>query len=491
MKINRLRSGVSGDAVLLMMVKMVTIVLSFVITRLLSEYLSIYAYGTYSQALLVVSTVSSLTVLGMLDGVNYYYCSQKETENKETYMATLFTCQCIVGAVAGFVVLGMSGLLCAYFANPELKGLLLFCAVLPVLQNLLGMLQILLVSVGKAKLLAARNLVVSMVRLAVVLLVVSAVRDAAVTLLATLILDLLQIGFFLWTLKRNACRIRLKRVDFRLVKPIVAYCAPMAIFTVVNTLNRDLDKHLIAFLTDTETVAMYANASKQLPFDLITTSFCTVLLPKITGMIAHKNYREAKSTYKVFVEISYLATGILCGAAFSVAPQLMELLYSRKYMDGLDIFRIYILVDFVRFASITLILSAAGKTKLLMRLGLATLGTNAVLNVVFFRIWGTVGPAVATLITSVLMGIILLSLGARELEGTLKDFFFGKHLLSFMIASALGIAVFSAVGRWLAALGLWYVWVVLIVGGSYGICFLLLFGKRLITDMRLLNRREQ
>ena len=63
---------------MLTFIKLVTIALSFVVTRLLSQFLSKHDYGTYSQILLIVSTVTSVTILGMADGVNYFYCSRQE-----------------------------------------------------------------------------------------------------------------------------------------------------------------------------------------------------------------------------------------------------------------------------------------------------------------------------------------------------------------------------------------------------------------------------
>lgn len=487
MEKRKLRGGASSDAILLMLVKLVTMAVGFAVTRLLSQYLSIYDYGTYSQALLLVSTVSSLTVLGMLDGVNYYYCSRRDPQERERYIATIFACQCIASTVAGFVLLVLSNALVAYFENPDLRELLVFCALLPMLQNVLGMMQILLVSVGKAKTLAARNLIVSMARLVVVVLVVSVVRNAGVILLTTLLLDIAQILFFVMILRGSGCVIRFRVVDFGLIKNIFAYCAPMAVFTAVNALNRDIDKHLIAFATDTETVAVYSNASKQLPFDILATSFCTILIPKITRLISEKRFREARSVYRLFLEIAYMTTAMLCGAALSAAPQLIRLLYSEKYMGGLDVFRIYILVDMIRFASITLILSAAGKTRRLMIVGLATLGINSVLNVVFYYLWGVNGPAVATLLASTSTGVVLLSLSARELEGELQDFFDGKYLLSIGFGCLLAVSLFSMLGRWLESRGVWYFFILLIVCGGYCLVFLLLNGKRLMRDLKQMN----
>lgn len=54
--------GASADAAALIVVKLMTMTVSLVVTRLLSQCLSVYDYGTYSQVLLVSSTVASLTI---------------------------------------------------------------------------------------------------------------------------------------------------------------------------------------------------------------------------------------------------------------------------------------------------------------------------------------------------------------------------------------------------------------------------------------------
>ena len=51
--------GSSGDALLLTAVKLMTMLLSLVTTRLLSQHLTRYDYGTYSQILLLSSTIAS------------------------------------------------------------------------------------------------------------------------------------------------------------------------------------------------------------------------------------------------------------------------------------------------------------------------------------------------------------------------------------------------------------------------------------------------
>lgn len=484
----KLEWGTSGDAVLLMFIKLVTMALGLTVTRLLSQYLSYHAYGTYSQILLVVNTVASITILGMVDGTNFFYCREKDPKKRESYVSTIFTLQCIVSAAAGCVVMLLSGPICTHFNNPDVAGLLIFAAALPLFQNLISMLQVLVLSVGKARLLAARNLIVSVARLLVVLIVIAFVRNVAVILLMTVVMDVAQITLFAVMLRKNGCPMGIKAVDFRLFQEIFRYCAPMAVFTVISTLNRDLDKYLVGMVTDTETLAVYSNASKVLPFDIIMTSFTTVLIPEITRRVVAGQKESTASLYKAFLEIDYITTGILCCAALAAAPQLMELLYSSKYLSGLTVFILYILVDLLRFTNITLILCVAGKTKSLMFLSFGTLSANAVLNVVLYQWMGLPGPAVATLLTTFATGMLILHLSARELDTKLSRFFDLKCLALFALFSAAATLGLYQAQKWLASTGLNYVVVLILTSGVYGLLMAAVYGKRLLRGLKTVNK---
>jgi len=486
MKRNLLQ-GISGDAIWLMIIKVVTMALNLIVTRLLSQYLSVYDYGTYSQILLIASTLSSLTVFGMIDGVNYFYCIEREQKTKEAYISTIFALQGIICAVMGTLTMLLCQPICNHLENQDLQRLLIFAALLPFFQNVLYMFQNLLVAVGKAKLLAFRNLAVSVLRLIITCFVVFFLRDVLVVLLTTVILDAVQILFFVWQL-RGGCSIRLQNVDFRLTRRIFQYCAPMAIYVVIKTFSRDLDKYLISMVTDPETLAIYSNASKPLPLDIVMHSLFTVLIPQITRMIAGEENENATKLYKSFFEITLISNTILCLAVLAAAPQVMLMFYSKKYLSGLPIFCIYILVDLIQFTNTTLILSAAGKTKLLMLLSSGMLIGNGILNILFYRWWGILGPAVATFVATALIGILFMVLNTRVLQCRLRDAIDGKYLALFMLENLAVFPLWYTLQQWLVEAGVHYFFVICLVSGGYAVLMLLLNGKRMIRNLKTLNR---
>ena len=212
-KLRRMDGNAAGDAAVLALVRAMTMCLSLVTTRVLSTYLSTFAYGTYAQILLIVSTTASLTMFGLIDAINFYYCGAAEPEKREAYAATILTLQCCTGAAAGVLILLLAEPICGYFGNPELRRYLAFAAVLPLLQNGISILQVLFVSVGKARQLAVRNLVISLAQLACAVTAGMYLRQVGLILAVAAALSVGQILFFLWSLSRSGCRIRLAACD--------------------------------------------------------------------------------------------------------------------------------------------------------------------------------------------------------------------------------------------------------------------------------------
>ena len=349
------------------------------------------------------------------------------------------------------------------------------------------MTHVLVVSIGHARALAIRNLLFSFIRLFIAILISVVARDIILLLIATLLFDIAELIFFGVMIKNSGCAILPKHFNPHLIRQILRYCVPMAVFTLINALNRDLDKYLIALLTDTETLAIYSNASKPLPFDIITSAFCTVLVPHITKRIANHSFDEAALLYKRFLKISYISIGIFCCTALVVAPQLLQLLYSEKYLSGLNIFYIYTLVDLLRFTNITLILSAAGKTRTLMFMGLGSLCTNAVLNILLYHLFGIVGPAISTLLVTLLFGLVIMHLNAKVLHVHFSAFLETKIFVPFILESFVLTCVFSFMRNTLMSFGWHYLLILFLLGGAYASVMALLNGKTFLESLKQLN----
>ena len=70
---SRPRSGSAVDSLLLAGVKFATLGSTMANTMILSRSLSLEAYGTYAQGVLVVALCADATVLGLVDAVNFFF----------------------------------------------------------------------------------------------------------------------------------------------------------------------------------------------------------------------------------------------------------------------------------------------------------------------------------------------------------------------------------------------------------------------------------
>ena len=494
MKMNKLQTifkGTSGDSFFLMSVRMVTMVFSLLMTRVLSGHFSLQDYGTYSQVMLLTTTLSSVTKFGLMDGVNFFFCREQDEQKRNSYISTIFFLQYAASAVTSLVLLSCTVPIAGYFGNESLKSLIIFAAVLPVLENTISLLQIMFIAVGKAKLIAVRNLVVSVLKLVAIMLACYVFDNIVVLLLWQTLMDTAQVVYFVFSLRKHNCRFNIFRFDKSLIKEILVYCIPMAMFSVIKTLNRDADKFVISFFTDTETLAVYTNASKVLPFDIVMASFCTVLVPYITRFIASKKYDATATLYRSFLEVSYISTTILAVGAICIAPELMRFLYTDKYTAeafGIIVFIIYMLVDIIGVLNITLILSAAGKTKTVMLVSIGSFAANIAGNIVLFFALREVGPALTTLLVTLIQGIVMLSLCAREIKTKISGLLLGKPLLLFLGQLLVCFALASGLRMLLNRLHLHYTVVLILVYGVFAGAMFLLNFRRLMGVLGTINR---
>ena len=134
---------------------------------------------------------------------------------------------------------------------------------------------------------------------------------------------------------------------------------------------------------------------------------------------------------------------MLVSGAVICAPELLTFLYSDSYMEGLQVFVVYLLVAAIRFTYFGMILSAYGKTKFIMWSSVLTLVLNLILNSSFYNIFGMIGPALASLGVISVMGAVQLLYSSKIAGCNVMDILGGKRFVKFVLTLMIvGIAVY-------------------------------------------------
>lgn len=428
-------NGMAGDTIYLTITKLVTTLAGIITTKILSVNLSLSEYGTYSQALVIISVVSSLIFCGLGDAINFYYNGsfKNDEEKKRKVVNTIFAIEMVLWIISFLTIVLGHNLIVYFFSNPALAPLLVLVGIKPALDNYLYFYQILFVSIGKARMIATRNLIVSIGRIIAMFVVVKFFHDLWFILFALIAIDLLQLLIFKVILSHHSITINPFKSSAKMVPLILSYGLPMALYSITNMFSRDIDKLVIGAMADEEVLAVYSNCARILPFDIFTVSLATILMPVIITLVSTKMLDKAVGLFRTYLQAGYYSVWIFAGAVLLVTQEIIPFLYSDQYSSGAGVFVIYILDSMLRFASMHLILTATGKTKLLMTYSLVSLGMNFVLNILLYRLIGMLGPAIATLVSTFVYTLLVLHSSAKELNIGVSKLFVIKDIVSFVI----------------------------------------------------------
>ena len=474
----------SADSILLVLVKAFTVMSGILSTAILSRALSLELYGTYSQLNLVSTTGTSLTALGLVDAVNYYYNKTHNRKEQKDYLDTIAGLQVIIGFCAGLVILICNRIIVNYFENKLLAPLLIYVAFRPMFANIVTSLQVLQVSVGRAKAIAIRNAILSVLRLGAILITAYVTYNIKTILITFMVFEIAVAFYFKVTFEKEQFKISWFKINWTKAKEIMRYSVPMGIYIMTNSLSRDMDKLVISRFCGTEQLAVYSNCSTLLPFDIVSSAFLTVIVPIMTRYINSKETEKGRNLFKNYFRIGYITTFTFTIASIVLSKEMILMLYGEKYLPGQSIFILYTIVDMLKFANLSLVLTANGETKTLMKYSIIALIANFILNILFYIIFGFVGPAISTVIITGILTFALTKKSAMILGTIIRKLIDWKKFISFIgIAGGMGLGLFI-VKEIMERASINYMIILVVLGGIYIGSVLLINSRRLISAMK-------
>lgn len=482
--------GASWDSMFLAFTKCLSMLFSILSAKILSTGLTLEGYGTYAQANLVMTTGTSIILMGLVDALNYYF-NNKDKKIEESLKArivnTVFFLELILGAILAVVIIAGQGLIADYFSNPAVKGLLWIVAVLPVFTNIQYFMQVMCVSVGRAKWMSIFNLILTVVRIVAVYISVYVLKNLVWIYVTILSMDVIHVALYNWDLRKRGVKINPFKISHKHIKSIIAYGLPMGIYAITSSFTRDLDKLIIGRLGGTEELAIYSNCSKVLPLDFFVTSFALVLIPYIYRRVSEGRREESIELFSSYLKVGYYTVWTL-GTMVLVAPAtIISFLYADVYVSGESVFILYIFDNMIRFASVHLILTAAGKSKNVMIYSIISLVLNFILNMAFYYMWGMIGPAIATLIVALVYMFLILRDTTKTIQARWTEVFDFKDLILFTISLAVTWFITFILNKLLVGWGLHKYVSMIISMAVFGLTILAVHFKRIFGILKKIN----
>lgn len=482
------QSSLSTNAMILTFSKVLNTLIALITAMLLARFRTLKEYGTYSQILTVVGLTISVVMLGLPNSLNLFIANANDNKERDSFLSIYFSLGTLLSILAGILLVVACPLICLYYKNNGIEAFTYVLAILPWTHVITTSISNMLVATNNTKRLLIYNLLRSL-SLLLVIVFVRAINENFRFYMAFYVL--VEIFFSLWVYyeaRRLMDKIYFKP-DLKLLKRILAFSIPMGIASAVGTLNVYLDQLMIGFYFDTETVAVYTNAAKELPFNLIATAFTAVLVPHMARQFREGKNKSAIQTWSDAIEFNTVILSFCSAACFVFAPQIMTILYSEKYLTGVGVFRVYALVLLIRITYFGMALNALGKSTYIFYSSIATLLINIILNYFMINAFDSVGAALATLISMALVALFQLLLTARMLKIPIRDIFpwkkVGKIILTNLIWAALAFVLLQIfnIGTTLNDIA-----IAIVIGSVFLIGYGLFYKKYMVNLYKKLGR---
>lgn len=440
----RNKENVVSNSLILAFVRVVTMSVSIIQTMILSRTLTKTDYGTYSQALLIVNFSTPFFSLGLDNAVNYFFNREKNLKKKEKFINTIFMISFFSGLFGGLFILILQGQISRYFRNNVIKDISFLIAFRPCLQNLIALYQPLFISSGYARIIAKRNFIISIIQVGIVGSISYFSDNVKLLFTLLLLLDIIQIFCFAIVYRKRKFSISIFKADFSLINRILRYAVPMLFAASLSTISLNIDKLMLSGLMSTEDYALYSNVSKELPFAFISSSFTTIVVPLIIKYINENNYKKFKALWSSYLEVGYKVTWPLCFGAAVLASEMIEVLYSKTYLnvEGIIVFRIYTIASMMRFTYFGMIPTALGRTDIVLKYSVISCLINICLNYPMYLLLGIPGPAVATVVSLVISAILYFRTSAKLVDISLWEVLIPRKIICFFLEMGIcGIVV--------------------------------------------------
>ena len=335
--------SIAGDATKLTIMKIATTLLTMLSTMLLSRFRTLEEYGTYSQLQLVITVVVTVLMAGLPNSINFFVAKAKNGDEQKSFMSIYYTLCTLSGALSGILLIIFIPVIEGYFKNSSIRIFWYFLLLYPWTKIILAGIENVLVVFSNIRKLVIFKVLYSILTLGVIAICWVAHISFYTYMICFLVTEIV---FSLWVYKISANTVHGLSILFERsrVKEILSFSIPIGLSSVVGTVSIELDKMMIGYLYNTKELAIYTNASKEMPVTIVATSITAVLLPQLVRLLQKKENEKALELWKMATNLSYICIAFLAAALFVFAPDVITILYSEKYLPGVGVFRVYSLV---------------------------------------------------------------------------------------------------------------------------------------------------
>ena len=396
-------SSLSDKAGFLIVANLIKYAVGFMMPIVLVRMLDQDSYGSYQQLLLVGTAMAGIMTLGLPASIYYFY-HQGPASKRTALIFQTVVMLALAGLVAGALVYLAAPFLAQRMSNPSLTGLLGTYALYVVLFIASEHFVHFLISQDRYRLAVGFETGETLIRVVMLLLPLWMGYGLVGVVWATVVYAglrfLIRTGLLLKGVNWSASQ--WTRSLFFLEQ--LGYSLPLFVTSLVGFIGNLLDKAIIAAFFNPAHYAIYTVGALEIPLDVIfQASVANVLRASLPPLIRQGNMAEVVRVWREAVR--KLAIIVLPSFVFlfGFSHDFITLLFTNKYVESVNIFRIYLCLLPLYMFVFSVIPQVFGKTKLNLYIAATATVAHIILSFTMLSIIGFYGPAVAAVITSILI----------------------------------------------------------------------------------------
>jgi O-antigen/teichoic acid export membrane protein len=421
------------------------ILISFLNWVMIIRYLTPEDFGFYSLVITIVTLASSISYLGLSEGVTRYISFYRGKNNPSHIwgcISSSIRISLVLGLFLLFSLILLSKPIAKFYNIKELAtGINIyafsipFAAVFTILFSIFRGFELTLPKV------LFNDFLRNIFFLSAVIFVIFFNLKVVGIIYAALISIVIAFLIFAAYSKIKIPKLIKPDSKVKVGKDLIIFSLPLWIFVIISTLVNITDTLMLSYFCDMEKVGLYNGAlrlSKYLPIFLTSVNF--IYLPITTNFFSQGQKHQVKDIYAFTTKWIVLLSFPIFLLFFLSGKQVLILILGENYASSYYVLRLLSLgmffTLFVGPNGSTLL--ALGETRPLILYSILVFVFNIVLNYIFIPMWGIIGAAFTTMLSFTLISF-LISLKLYKLSSIHP---FSLNYLLFVIVSFLGGIIF-------------------------------------------------
>jgi len=381
-----------------LLTKVIALLSTMLITRLFDEA----SYATYKQVFLAFTVVLPFLSFGLSHAIFYFLPFEKERIRGR--VNDCYFIYFVSGVVFSlFILLGGNKILALRFNNPEVAPLLPLIIPYIIITLLIQCNNAIFNIMNRVKMYMIHTVCSGLftnITLILVMIFAPSVKNVVLTYVFTQVIS----GSILLILTDRILPRDEKRISTKSMWEMLRFAIPLGIAGMIGTFSLQLDSLFVTTMSSPEEYAVYTvGAHELIIISVIISSITSAITPRMRLYIAQEKYNECSELFQLSARrMASMLVPMMC--FFWVwSDEFITFIYSEKYLASVWIFRVYLLYFLLRIAVSGPVFSALGMGKFILTRSIITCVLNAVFNYIGIKLFGTIGAAIATILSGALV----------------------------------------------------------------------------------------